>query len=146
MKKELMRFSMHSFVDVITNSSSVTYVYAADQAIETAREICESLLKALGLQGTVDDYFEVKLVLNQYGVDRIDTNVFDDTEEFPEAQGLNEEQLDELLDKLIRGEDQRLTKHVGEECIDIVVRSKADPDLDLASQFMGLWNHHTALE
>ncbi len=60
-----LKISFHSFVDVITNSSTVIYVGCGDNTIKLAKELITSLLKVAGLNKTADDFFEFTVVQNQ---------------------------------------------------------------------------------
>ena len=50
---------IHSFVDVITNSSTVIYVQSTESTIKTAKELIEKLLKAAGVTKSVDELFDI---------------------------------------------------------------------------------------
>lgn len=51
---------IHSFVDLITNSSSETYVTATKKSVTTLKELVDSLLAGTGK--TCDDVLEIKLI------------------------------------------------------------------------------------
>ena len=63
---------IHSFSDLITNSSSETYIQASDSSIKQAKEIVNSLLKVGGSTQSADDLFEFDLV---YLLSDIDKNL-----------------------------------------------------------------------
>jgi hypothetical protein len=48
---------IHSFVDLITNSSSETYIYASDSTIKCVKTLIDNLLKGVGSDKTADDLF-----------------------------------------------------------------------------------------
>ena len=52
---------IHSFVDVITNSSTELYVEATEQTVTVAKNILAAVLKATGSTQTVDELFDVTL-------------------------------------------------------------------------------------
>jgi len=58
---------IHSFIDVITNSSTEIYVRASQSSIDSVKKLVNSLLAFAGNKQTADDLFEFKLV--DYGVD-----------------------------------------------------------------------------
>lgn len=52
---------IHSFIDVITNSSTEIYVRAGDHTVVAAKELVESILRAGVSNKTCDDLFRVEL-------------------------------------------------------------------------------------
>lgn len=52
---------VHSFVDIITNSSSEIYISATDNTVAAVREVVNLLLKAAGSTKTSTDLFNVRL-------------------------------------------------------------------------------------
>lgn len=48
---------IHSFVDLITNSSSEIYIYASDGTIKSVKELINNLLRGVGSDKTADDLF-----------------------------------------------------------------------------------------
>jgi hypothetical protein len=50
---------LHSIVDCITNSSSVTYIRPLDDALFTTKDLLKKLMNAMGIEGEVEDYFKV---------------------------------------------------------------------------------------
>lgn len=57
---------IHSFVDLITNSSSEIFVRANDKTIETIKQLINGLLKMANSELTADDLFEFKLIISSY--------------------------------------------------------------------------------
>ena len=58
--------NIHSFVDLITNSSSETYATANDKTVETVKNILKLFLENANVATSVDKLFDVKLVHNEY--------------------------------------------------------------------------------
>lgn len=54
-------FSVHSVIDVITNSSTEIYTFQ-DGSVEPIKELLTEVLGLCNIAGTVDDYFYVKLL------------------------------------------------------------------------------------
>ncbi len=53
---------LHSFVDLITNSSSEVYVYADSSTVEAARELIEALFNQAAYPGLkATDFFDISL-------------------------------------------------------------------------------------
>lgn len=69
-----MLLTIHSVVDVITNSSTVCYVKAGDTTIKTVKEIINSLLQGFGIVKTADDLFRFDLVYDEDTMDDYRTN------------------------------------------------------------------------
>ena len=53
---------VHSFMDVVTNSSSETFVTVDEKALKTIKEILNALLTAGGSKKTVEDLFTFELL------------------------------------------------------------------------------------
>lgn len=53
---------VHSFVDIITNSSSEIFVEANQNTIDNVKSLVNSLLALAGSKSTCDDLFELELV------------------------------------------------------------------------------------
>ena len=56
-----LRIPLHSFVDLITNSSSEIFISATDSTVTAIRKLVDSLLLAGGSKFTVDEMFEITL-------------------------------------------------------------------------------------
>jgi len=54
--------SIHSFVDLITNSSSETYITASDKTVKVVKDIIKLFLENANIATPVDELFDVKLV------------------------------------------------------------------------------------
>ena len=57
---------IHSFVDVITNSSSEVFVTANEKTVEVVKEIINVYLKDAGYAETADQLFDIELVYDGY--------------------------------------------------------------------------------
>jgi len=56
------KISFHSFIDVITNSSTEVYIKAHDKAKETVIEVMDKILKQAGVDKKTEDVYEIKIV------------------------------------------------------------------------------------
>ena len=52
---------IHSFVDLITNSSSEIFVSADENTVKAVKKLIDNILKASGSDKTADDLFEISL-------------------------------------------------------------------------------------
>ena len=84
---------IHSFVDLITNSSSESFVAANDRTLETVRKIVNATLKAGGSTKCCDDLVLLKLEPGDYN-EGTTTNI----RCVPKAEGTGE--LAKLIDGL----------------------------------------------
>ena len=66
---------VHSFLDLITNSSSETYVTSDRQTISSLKSIINTILKAGGSTKTCDDMFTIKLMDEDGGYGHYDVVV-----------------------------------------------------------------------
>jgi NifB/MoaA-like Fe-S oxidoreductase len=57
-----MIINLHSFVDVITNSSTVIYTGVQENAIEAMKGIINEILRAAESHKTADDLFEISVI------------------------------------------------------------------------------------
>jgi len=64
----IIKIPYHSFIDVITNSSTEIYISANKKSIEMAKEFINELLKIAGSDKTFDDLFEAKVEFD-YAID-----------------------------------------------------------------------------
>ena len=55
------RIPIHSFVDLITNSSSEIFVSADANTVKAVKKLIDNILKASGSDKTADDLFEIGL-------------------------------------------------------------------------------------
>jgi len=61
MSKEILRVPFHSFIDVITNSSTEIYVGCGSHTIVAMKDLLGEILKVAGVKETVDDLFEFEI-------------------------------------------------------------------------------------
>ena len=85
MDMDSLKISLHSFIDVITNSSTSIYVMADKESVKTVKELINQILKKWGSDKKCDDLFEVNLVHDECYYERED---YDSDEEFKEAVAL----------------------------------------------------------
>ena len=52
---------IHSFIDLITNSSTEIYIEASDKTVQTVKDIVNNILKLGNSDITCDDLFEITL-------------------------------------------------------------------------------------
>ena len=69
--KQIFLVNFHSFVDVITNSSTELFISNTEKSIETVKEILRKMLDICNMQNDkVDDIFRV-YVVNKSNVDSL---------------------------------------------------------------------------
>lgn len=61
--------NVHSFVDLITNSSSETYITATDKTVAAVKNIVKLFLENANISTPVDELFDIKLVCTEYNGD-----------------------------------------------------------------------------
>jgi hypothetical protein len=62
---------VHSFVDLITNSSSETFVSASSSTVKAIREVVDHVLKLGQSTQSFDDLFDIELVDGEYEGTRV---------------------------------------------------------------------------
>lgn len=79
----------HSFVDVITNSSTEMFTTPHRNTVENCKKLINNILQIAGSDKTCDDLFNVKITHSNY-----EDEVVDMTEEdFDEYEGYDERKL-----------------------------------------------------
>ena len=66
-----MKLFIHSFSDVITNSSESIYISATEKSIVAVKEVINYFLQKAGSDKTADDLFTFELELDEAYVERI---------------------------------------------------------------------------
>jgi hypothetical protein len=133
----------HSFVDVITNSSTTIFVGCHDNTIKYAKELIDTLLKTMGSDKKADDLFEfeVQSVNRDDIIDRtltdgefhdgelddelkemgIDMSGFDEMEEKKQ-----EEIVNKIVDKILAGELDYESNEYGYDERQLIIKLKND--------------------
>jgi hypothetical protein len=90
-----IRIPVHSFVDLITNSSSEIYVSATSGTIEALKSVINTLLKSQGIEKKADELFNIKLVyaVKEYEKTNGDWKEFDTEDE--RSKWMKENELEE---------------------------------------------------
>jgi hypothetical protein len=57
----MIRFNLHSIIDVITNSSTEIYTFARSDAVEKSYELLNEILKVSGSDKKAEDLFNVRI-------------------------------------------------------------------------------------
>jgi hypothetical protein len=122
---------IHSIVDTITNSSTEIYTFPSKDAINTVKTIIKTIMKQVGINGEVEDYFDVHF--------EIDTD-----------SGFKEQLLDrarfehnfytvEQINEMFENNDPRLLDEIDEDynpyLRKLVVRLKDENNSDIGNLF-----------
>ena len=84
-------FKLHSFVDLITNSSSEVFVCATDKTISTLHEVINHILKASNQpQLKSEQLFDIKLAVNVEDVYNEETKKYTSETYLKGSEGFNE--------------------------------------------------------
>lgn len=97
--KVSFKFTPHSIIDVITNSSTEIYSWY-DDSVSICKEMINEFLKAFELAGVSDDYFKITVEFDPY----IYTEYFselseEDIEEIPEEERLPDDLKEKDFEK-----------------------------------------------
>jgi len=90
-----MKLFIHSFSDVITNSSESIYVSANEKSIDLVKELINYFLQKAGSDKTADDLFTFELELDEAYVERI----LDDKSE-EQLESLSGKELPKMIEEL----------------------------------------------
>jgi hypothetical protein len=132
----MIEVSVHSVVDFITNSSSETYTFPADGAVDAAKTILADLMSALGVTGSVDDLFTVELVPSDDSYNHIWSG---DIEEWPECVDKGWEEVDKILEEAKEKNDPRLADCVDKHRMTLRIVPKSDTSMDLGQRIADLF-------
>lgn len=120
MKKNEVVLRIHSMVDVITNSSSVTYVTAGEGSITKVKELINSLLSFSGSDKKADDLFDFKLSIDEERLEELRKDKLADEE------ALDWDEVDDTYVQIEKGEREKPewwdTCGQNEEDIDTYIR------------------------
>ena len=95
---------VHSFVDLITNSSTEIYIQATDKTIETIKKIIDNLLENTNSKLKTDDLFEFSLV----------NTSLEDRKKYYKNEELSENECDTIELKVKNKSDDVLIKETSE--------------------------------
>jgi hypothetical protein len=104
----MFKFSIHSIVDVITNSSTVIYTW--QDSISEAKELLQEVLKLSGVEKNVDDLFCFGVFLsdNDDYAEMLNDASPDEISEFPadwpEGYEAQDDYLESLKERVMKGE------------------------------------------
>ena len=99
-----LRISLHSMVDVITNSSTVIFVNTHGKTIEYAKDLINSLLSMSGSDKKADDFFTFELIPTEDSLERVMEYLLEECEhewDSPEYRAKEKEfqkQIDDSLE------------------------------------------------
>lgn len=80
-KYRAISISFHSFVDVITNSSTTIYVRADESTIVAIKKFIDGILQKGGSTKTADDLFEFKIGFGEDEIECASDRYFEELEE-----------------------------------------------------------------
>ena len=83
MLKEKYSFPVHSFVDLITNSSTEIYIEASEKTVKAVKDLVNKILLSAGSAVKCDDLFTVEIDKDKYQ-DRYDAS-YDDRDEYDDG-------------------------------------------------------------
>jgi len=105
----VIKLSIHSIVDVITNSSTVIYTW--QNSVKEAKELLQEILALEGEAKKVDDLFYLGVFLSENGgyAEYLSERVNEEEEEYSEGYPIDDykkqdEYIDVLKEKIMKGE------------------------------------------
>ena len=99
--EKTVKIKFHSFVDVITNSSTVIYTYQSG-AIEPVKEVINEMLKLQGIDKKADDLFYFGAFCEE--------DIYTESEECPfkdKDYKKNEKDMIQLIDDILMGKKEQ---------------------------------------
>ena len=92
---------IHSFIDIITNSSTEIFIQATDQTVKNIKTLIDSILAIGGSTLKCNDVFDLKLKSENDGQDEYEDYDYDVTiEAKPLIEGTNAKLASEILTRL----------------------------------------------
>lgn len=128
-----LRVNVHSFVDVITNSSTVIYVQCTNETTKLAKDLIDTILKAANVKQTASDLFEFSIEPNECFKDSIRYELIDYKEHI------------QKIDKYKNVTDAEIDKKyetIAKDLLD-AVSSKKIPEPDGWAENSDGWNQET---
>ena len=101
-----IRIHIHSFIDIITNSSTEIYVQASEHTIKNIKSLVDSILSIGGSPLKCDDIFIMKLVSDREE---------DEDEDEDEDNGYDDEDYSDVsvsVNPIIEGDNARLASKI----------------------------------
>jgi len=84
-----MEIKLETLLDIVTNSSSVTYVIAVKSGVEKIKELVNELAKSFGADKSFDDLFDIKIMYEWYDYNTDEDVVKDSLDDFADEYGDN---------------------------------------------------------
>lgn len=102
----MITISTHSFVDVITNSSSIIYSNYSG-SVEPAKELIAAFAKAIGFAGNPDDLFYIDAFYDgDHFIDALD-NYREEDDGNPDIPDINYADYCEMVEKILKKEIEK---------------------------------------
>jgi hypothetical protein len=79
-----MKIRIHSFSDVITNSSEMLYIAISDKGVKSLKELINFILRKAGSDKTADDLFTFRSDIDEDYYNEIWEHIIDNDELIPE--------------------------------------------------------------
>lgn len=128
-----LRVNIHSFVDVITNSSTVIYVQCTNETTKLAKDLINTILKAANVKQTASDLFDFKIEPNECFKDSICYDLIEYKEHIQKIDKYKHVTDDEIEEK---------SETIAKDLLD-AVSSKKIPEPDGWSENSDGWNQET---
>lgn len=69
MMVKILEVPIHSFIDVITNSSTEMFVTASGRSVDMIKEMVQSIITLSGSDKKVDELFDIELTIGDDGIE-----------------------------------------------------------------------------
>ncbi len=73
--KKTYKINIHSFIDLITNSSTEIFTVVNQSSLKYVKELINKILSDVGSDKTCDDLYTVKLEMEDYYLDKLRDNI-----------------------------------------------------------------------
>jgi hypothetical protein len=125
---EHIELSIHSIIDVITNSSTEIYCSYDKQSVESAKSIINTILKIAGAEKTADDYFDIYLWIDKWALIDI------------KSQMLKEDYTEEEIDKLIAEKNKIILKYASDSSMRLIIATKDGAESNMLTKMWDIFN------
>lgn len=96
-----IRISLHSIIDVITNSSTEIFTYPKSDAPKMIKDIINSILEDAGSEFTCEDLYTVKLETDDEYVEERMKDHKDLEENYPEDASWKKDQFEDMATSIV---------------------------------------------
>ncbi len=106
-----MKINVSSMSDIITNSSTTTFIVPTNKCIENIKLVIKNIMKILNINGEIEDYFDIELAIDKEKVREDLLDRHEDHDRF------GDKSLEELIEIYSEGDTRKIISLRNEELL-----------------------------